>query len=102
MSFTPVAAVQEVPPGKAKQIKVNGRTLALFNVSGTFHAIDDTCPHRGAPLWEGDLAGNEVTCPWHGACFNVTSGVHLSPPAQSDVIAYKVQVVGDQVQVDVP
>jgi nitrite reductase/ring-hydroxylating ferredoxin subunit len=102
MPFIPVATVQEVPPGKAKQIKVNGRTLALFNVGGAFHAIDDTCPHRGGPLSEGDLIGTEVTCPWHGACFDVTSGAHLSPPAQSDVIAYKVQVVGDQVQVDVP
>jgi nitrite reductase (NADH) small subunit/3-phenylpropionate/trans-cinnamate dioxygenase ferredoxin subunit len=102
MAFIPVAKVQDVPPGKAKQIQVSGRTLALFNVDGTFHAIDDTCPHRGAPLWEGDLMGTEVVCPWHGACFDVTSGAHLSPPAQSDVKAYKVQVVGDQVQIDVP
>jgi nitrite reductase/ring-hydroxylating ferredoxin subunit len=102
MAFTKVATVQEVPPGKAKQATVNGRTIAVFNVGGTFHAIDDTCPHRGGPLWEGELIGNEVTCPWHGARFDVTRGAHLSPPARSDVACYKVQVVGDEVQVDLP
>jgi nitrite reductase/ring-hydroxylating ferredoxin subunit len=102
MAWTRVAGVQEIPPGKAKQATVGGKTLAVFNVGGTFYAIDDTCPHRGAPLWEGTLAGSEVTCPWHGARFDVTSGAHLCPPARSGVTAYKVQVVGDEVQVDVP
>ena len=102
MAFTKVAMVQEVPAGKAKQVSLNGRTLALFNVNGAFHAIDDTCTHRGGPLSEGDLQGNEVTCPWHGARFDVTTGAHLGPPAPKDVAAYKVQVVGNEVQVEVP
>jgi nitrite reductase/ring-hydroxylating ferredoxin subunit len=102
MPFTKVATIQEIPPGKAKQIKAGGRTVALFNVGGTVHAIDDTCPHRGGPLSEGELEGNEVICPWHGARFDVTSGAHLCPPAPRDVASYKVQVTGDEVQVDVP
>jgi nitrite reductase/ring-hydroxylating ferredoxin subunit len=100
MAFTKVATVQEVPAGKAKQVVINGRTLALFNVNGAFHAIDDTCTHRGGPLSEGELQGKEVTCPWHGARFDVTTGAHLSSPAPSDVATYRVQVVGDEVQVD--
>ncbi len=102
MPFTKVAAVQEVPVGTGKKLVVGGRTLALFNVDGAFHAIDDTCPHRGGPLSEGELAGTEVTCPWHGARFDVTSGAVLGPPARSAVASYKVQVVGDEVQIDVP
>jgi nitrite reductase/ring-hydroxylating ferredoxin subunit len=102
MAFTKVATVQEVPAGKARQVQVGGRMLALFNSNGTIYAIDDTCPHRGAPLWEGQLEGTEVECPWHGARFDVTSGAHLCPPAPKDVQSYKVQVVGDEVQVDVP
>ena len=102
MAFTKVATVQEVPAGKAKQVVVSGKTLALVNVDGTFYAIDDTCPHRGGPLSEGDVEGQEVTCPWHGARFDVTTGSHLCPPAPRGVTAYKVQVVGDEVQVDVP
>jgi nitrite reductase/ring-hydroxylating ferredoxin subunit len=102
MPFTKVATTQEVPAGTAKQVTVNGRAVALFNLNGTYYAIDDTCPHRGAPLWEGEVEGNELTCPWHGARFDVTTGSHLCPPARSGVAAYKVQVVGDEVQVEVP
>jgi nitrite reductase/ring-hydroxylating ferredoxin subunit len=102
MAFTKVATVQEVPAGTARQVVVNGKTLALVNVDGTYYAIDDTCPHRGAPLSEGDVEGQELTCPWHGARFDVTTGSHLCPPAPRGVTAYKVQVVGDEVQVDVP
>jgi nitrite reductase/ring-hydroxylating ferredoxin subunit len=101
MAFTKVATVQDLPPGRTKQVTVNGRALALCNAGGTVYAIDDTCPHRGAPLSEGDLQGTELTCPWHGAAFDVTSGAHLCPPAQKGVAAYKVQIVGDEIQVDV-
>lgn len=101
MAFVKVAMVSEVPSGKAKQIKIGGKTLAVFNVNGGFYAIDDTCPHRGASLAEGELEGHEVVCPWHAAAFDVTTGAHLCPPARSDVASYKVQIVGDEIQVDV-
>jgi nitrite reductase (NADH) small subunit/3-phenylpropionate/trans-cinnamate dioxygenase ferredoxin subunit len=102
MPFTTVATVQDVPPGKSKLVSVGSRKMALFNVNGTFYAIDDTCPHRGGPLSEGELEGNVVTCPWHGAQFDVTTGRNLSPPARSDVASYPVQLSGNDVQVDVP
>jgi nitrite reductase/ring-hydroxylating ferredoxin subunit len=102
MAFTRVGKLDGVPPGTAKQVTVGGRILALFNVNGTIYAIDDTCPHRGASLWEGYCERNEVTCPWHGARFDLTTGAHLSPPAQKGVTAYKVQVVGGEIEVDVP
>ncbi len=102
MAFVKVATVQEVPAGKSKQVKMGNKTLALFNVEGTIRAIDDTCPHRGAPLWEGVVAGDEVTCPWHAARFSLSSGIALCPPARGGVACYKVQVVGDEVQVEIP
>jgi nitrite reductase/ring-hydroxylating ferredoxin subunit len=101
MAFSKAALVSEVPPGRGKQVTVNGKTLALFNVNGAYYAIDNECPHRGGPLAEGDLQGTTVECPWHGATFDVTTGGHLSPPAPRGVSAYKVQVVGQEVQVDV-
>jgi nitrite reductase/ring-hydroxylating ferredoxin subunit len=97
-----VLGIRAIRKGTAKQVKVGGRTLAVFNVGGTYYAIDDARPHRGASLAEGDVAGNEVTCPWHGARFDMSSGAHLSPPAPRGVTAYKVQVVGDEIQVEVP
>jgi nitrite reductase/ring-hydroxylating ferredoxin subunit len=101
MAFTKVATIQEIPSGQAKKVTVGNRQVALFNVDGTFYAIDDTCTHRGGPLSEGELEGKEITCPWHGARFDVSTGTHLSPPAPRDVTSYKVQVVGEEVQVDV-
>ena len=101
MAFTKVATVQEIPPGQAKKVKVGDKEVALFNINGSFCAIDDTCPHRGGPLSEGELHGLEVTCPWHGARFNLSTGEHLCPPANRSVKAYQVQVVGNDVQIDI-
>jgi nitrite reductase/ring-hydroxylating ferredoxin subunit len=101
MAFTKVATASEVPPGTARQVSVNGRTIALFNVGGTYHAIDDACTHRGASLAEGECDGSEVICPWHGARFDLATGAARTPPAPRGVNAYKVQVVGDDIQIDV-
>lgn len=100
MAFTTVASVRDVPPGKGKQVIVNGRRIALFNVGGAFHAIEDNCPHRGAPLSDGDLEGREVICSWHGARFDVATGANLSPPAPHGVAVFATQVVGDAIQID--
>jgi 3-phenylpropionate/trans-cinnamate dioxygenase ferredoxin subunit len=101
MAFTKVATLQDIPPGKTKQVTVQGRKVGLFNVNGTVFAIEDVCTHRGAPLTEGECVGNQVICPWHGAEFDVTTGAVCSPPASRPVAVFKVQVVGDEVQVDV-
>lgn len=100
MPFTKVALVREVPVGQSKQVTVNNKPIALFNVGGQYYAMEDSCCHRGAPLWEGDLEGKEVTCPWHGARFDVTTGQNLCPPASRAQAIFKIQVVGDEIQVD--
>ena len=100
MALTKVAAIEEIPIGQAKKVRVGNKDMAIFNVQGTFYAIDDSCPHRGGPLSEGELEGLEVTCPWHGAAFNITTGAHLCPPANSGIITYKVQVIGNEVMIE--
>ena len=85
MAFTKVATVTEVPPNAGKQVQIGDKAIALFNCDGTFYAIEDTCPHAGASLAEGDLEGTEVYCPWHSARFDVTTGQHLCPPAPCGV-----------------
>jgi nitrite reductase/ring-hydroxylating ferredoxin subunit len=101
MAFTTVAKVQEIPAGMGKEVTLGNRVLAVFNDSGTFYATDNDCTHAGAPLAEGTCAAGEVTCPWHAARFNLATGAALCRPAPRGVTAYKVQVVGDEVQVDV-
>src|SRR5260370_6694705 len=95
-----VAKTGEIAPGEARAVEAGGKKIALFNVDGTFHAIDDTCTHRGGPLSEGMVVGTEVTCPWHGAVFDVTTGSVLGPPAPQDVAHYAVRVEGDDIEVE--
>ncbi len=75
-SWTPVARASEVPVGTAREVVSGDRVIALFNVDGTFYALDGVCPHQGGPLGQGTLEGCVVTCPWHGWQFDVTSGQH--------------------------
>ena len=91
------ASVSEVPPGTGKCVTVNGKEVALFNLDGTFHAIDNTCLHRGGPLGEGELEASVVTCPWHGCQFNVTTGVCVNNPS-AKIETYQVKVEGTDVK----
>ena len=100
--FVKVAKTQDLPPGRGMCVEAGGERVALFNVDGAFYAIGDTCTHAGGPLSEGELAGKVVTCPWHGATFDVTSGAVLTRPAASGVQCYQVQVEGDDIKVRCP
>ncbi len=71
-----VASATECPPGTALECVAGGHIVALFNVDGTFYALDGICPHQGGPLGKGTLQGTIVTCPWHGWQFDVRSGQH--------------------------
>ena len=96
-----ITETKELPPGKAAAFDVEGSRIAVFNVDGTFYAIDDTCTHSGGPLCEGEVEGLKVTCPWHGADFDLKTGAVLGPPAGEDVRAYKVVVEGNDLRVEV-
>jgi len=99
--FVKVAKTENIPAGQAMMVEVNGKEIALFNVAGSFHAIDNTCTHVGGPLCEGELEGIEVTCPWHGAVFDVTTGQVLGPPAPESVVRYSVRVEDSDIEVEV-
>jgi len=99
--FIKVATTDEIAPGQAKLVEVGGNEIALFNVGGSFHAIDNTCTHIGGPLCEGEIDGAEVTCPWHGAVFDITTGKVLGPPAVQSVTRYDVRVNGSDLEVEV-
>ena len=96
--FVRVAGRDDVKPGHGMVAEVNGRTLAVFNVDGQFHVIDNTCAHRGGPLGEGELEAKVVTCPWHGWQFDVTTGVCVNNPS-AQVQLYPVKVEGADVKV---
>jgi len=100
MPAVKVAQVSEIAPGTGKVASTGGKTLAIFNLNGVFHAIDNACTHVGGPLGEGRVQGTVVTCPWHGSEFDVTTGQVVKGPARRPVATYPTRVEGNDVLVD--
>lgn len=100
-NFITVAQVREIPPGTGRTVEVNGIWIALFNVDGTFYAVDNACPHAGGPLGEGKLHGAVVECPWHGWKFSVVNGQRIGNP-NFEVPCCQVRVANDQIQIALP
>jgi nitrite reductase (NADH) small subunit len=89
--FAPAIPAADLPPGRAAEVLVGGRPIALFNVGGTFHALAGRCPHRGGPLGGGALDGSRVSCPWHDYTFDVRTGENVVD-AGLRVARYEVKV----------
>jgi nitrite reductase/ring-hydroxylating ferredoxin subunit len=95
-----VAAVSEIPPGTSKEVLAGDQIVALFNVDGTFYALDGICPHAGGPLAEGTLRGTTITCPWHGWQFDVATGTNCLN-ARMCHTSFPVKVEGEDVLVEI-
>src|SRR5680860_575807 len=89
------------PTGPGSSVNIKSREIVLFNIEGAFFALDNACTHEEGPLGEGEVLGHEVTCPWHGATFDIRTGEVLGPPAYEDVARYNVRVTGTDIEVEV-
>lgn len=98
--FVKVAETKDIASGTGILVELGGERIALFNENGTFYAIGDVCTHSGGPLSEGDVEGDVVTCPWHGAQFDIKTGEVMSPPATEPVQTYRVKVEGGDVLIE--
>lgn len=78
--FVHLASVDEIPTGKMKHVETEGNEILVANVDGKFHALCDRCAHMNAPLSMGNLNGDAVTCPMHGARFDVKTGKKIAEP----------------------
>jgi len=96
--FVSVGKTEDVMSGSGFVAEVNGQSVAVFNVEGSYYAIDNTCLHRGGPLGEGELEGEVVTCPWHGWEYNVKTGACINNPSVC-VKSYPVLVEGSELKV---
>jgi 3-phenylpropionate/trans-cinnamate dioxygenase ferredoxin subunit len=101
--FVTVAKAGQLPPGRMMLVEL-GRfeRILLVNVNGSYHAVDELCPHSGAALSEGDLYGEVVECPLHSSMFLVRTGEVLTPPASENLTVYRVRVEGDDILVGPP
>ena len=97
--FVNVTTVDELKPGERMVVELGRHWVALFNVEGTYYAIDDVCTHDDGPLADGELHGCIIECPRHGATFDIRTGKVLTPPALVDVQSYEVQIQGETIQI---
>jgi nitrite reductase/ring-hydroxylating ferredoxin subunit len=104
--YVRAAGKAEIPTGKMKVVKLEGKEVLIANVNGNYYAIGNRCTHAEGDLSQGVLEGNVVTCPRHHARFDVTTGKLVSPPKigpfhpkANDEPAYAVKVENEDILV---
>jgi len=95
--FIKVATTSDLASGEKMLVDYEGSPVGLFNLDGEFYAIYDICTHDGGPLVEGELQGDVVVCPRHGARFDVKTGAVRTLPAYAPVPTYRVKIEGDDI-----
>ena len=98
--FVKLCDKNTLPVGELKAFKIKGHEILAVNVGDKIFCLDARCTHAGAPLAEGTLNGEVLTCPWHYSQFNITSGMVLREPAQKQLETYRVEVRENFVFID--
>src|SRR5436309_962969 len=99
-NFVRVAAVKDVPEGSPKAVKVEGRSIALFQHQGNIYATDNQCPHMGYPLTRGRVRNGVVTCDWHGWSYDMRGGGCFTGGCD-DLDTFPVEVRDSAIYIDV-
>lgn len=100
--FVEVAKADQLAEGELIAIEVEGEPICLTRYEGTVYACTDNCTHISGPLNEGGLDGPILTCPWHGAQFDVRTGKVLRGPARQDLATYPVRVENGAIKISLP
>lgn len=96
-----VGRAEDVPDGRGATVELEGgEELALYNVGGRFYAVENFCPHKGAPLADGNLCGHTVECLWHGWRFDVRDGACHNRPADR-IETYEVFVEDGWIKINI-
>jgi len=99
--FRKIATKSEIPLGKIKVFKINGKQISIANTEGEYFAFDDTCTHEECSLSEGYLDGYTLTCFCHAGQFDISTGEVLSPPPPAPIGVYKVKVEGEDILIEI-
>ena len=93
-----IGPLADFPNNGRRVIEIDGQSIIVFNLAGQFYALEDRCSHDDSPLHEGEIEGDEIICPWHGARFCLKTGAVTEPPAYEDIKAYQLRIVDARVQ----
>src|SRR6266699_3970228 len=100
--FVKVAELNDLDEGELMAVEVDDEPVCLAKVDGSIYAFTDNCTHISGPLNEGELDGEVLTCPWHGAQFNICTGKVLRGPARQDIFTYSVRIDGNSILIGLP
>ncbi len=102
VEFVDIAPASELPNGERMFVEVEGKPIVIFNIADEYFSIADVCSHDDGPVGEGNLEGYNITCPRHGAQFDLRTGKVTQMPAVVDIPAYPVRVVDEMIQLGIP
>jgi 3-phenylpropionate/trans-cinnamate dioxygenase ferredoxin component len=99
--FTRFCELADVPPGAKKALKINDTWVLVCNTKARLFAVSNICSHQAKPLMMGRVRNCKITCPVHGARFDLETGEALDLPATKPIDTYEVRVVDDWIEVKV-
>jgi 3-phenylpropionate/trans-cinnamate dioxygenase ferredoxin component len=102
VEFLEIAPADQLPEGERIFLEVEGKSIVLFNLAGTFFAIGDVCSHDNGPVGDGEIEETEIICPRHGGRFDIRTGKATSLPAFRDIPSYPVRVVQGMIVIGLP
>lgn len=102
VEYLEIAPVSDLPEGERLFVEIGGKPIVIFKIAGQFFSIADVCSHDDGPVGEGQLEGYNITCPRHGAQFDIRTGKVVQMPAVVDIPAYPVRVIDGMIQLGIP
>lgn len=101
-NFFAVSSLEGLPSGERLFLEIGDLPIVIFNVDGNLFAIGDICTHDNGPLGDGELEDHFVTCPRHGARFDICSGAALTLPATKATPSYPVRIINGFIEIGIP
>ena len=102
LEFVEVCSVEDLPSGERLFFEIDRLPIVIFQIAGKYFAIADLCSHDDGPLGDGNLDGFEISCPRHGARFDVRNGKACMLPAVENIPAYPVRVSDGKIEIGIP
>lgn len=98
-AYTRFCAVSELPEESKKAVRIGSHWILVCHTEGKYYAVSNICSHATRPLMMGRVRHCTITCPVHGARFNLESGAALNLPATKPIATYPVRIVDDWIEV---
>ena len=100
--YIQVSDTTDIELGNSVSVNVNGTKILICNTEEGFFAVQDMCTHALVPLCGGLIQGTLISCPLHGAVYDLKSGEVMAPPAFEDLQTFKLKIEGTSIRVESP